>query len=80
MAFLLGLGCSSGAALAALGEDSGVEAFPQSIWELINFVAAIDLDGLASGVVGDDAMITFAEVLLKVGAHGSRDLFVEQVV
>ena len=37
-----------------------MEAFPQGVWELIDFVATVNLDGLSSGVVGDDAMITFA--------------------
>ena len=37
-----------------------MEALAQGIRKLINFVAAVNLDGLSGGVVGDDTVIAFA--------------------
>jgi hypothetical protein len=50
-------------AALTLSEDRGVEALAESIRQLIDLVAAIDLDGLASGMVSDFAVVTLAEVL-----------------
>ena len=57
-----------------------METVAQGIRQLVEFVALVNLDRLARGAVGDDAVFAFAKMLLEIGAHRTRDLFIEQFV
>ena len=50
------------AALFAAGHDGGVQAFAEAGREVVNFVRAIDFNGLAGGVEGDLAVVAASEV------------------
>jgi hypothetical protein len=67
-------------ALLAAGHDGGVEALAQAGGKVVNFVGAIDFDGLAGGVEDYLAVSAAAEVGLKFGAHIRGHLIVDQVI
>jgi hypothetical protein len=56
-----------------------VEAFAEFGGELVDFVLAIDGDGLAGGVEDDFAVVALADVGLDFGEEGGVDLAVEVV-
>jgi len=64
-------GCraSRSAAFFASGHDGGVEAFAEACGEFVDFVRAINLDGLAGGVEDHLAVAAAAEMGLQFGAH-----------
>jgi hypothetical protein len=68
------------AALFAAGHDGGVEALAETGGEIVNFVGAVDLDGLAGGVEGDFAVFAAAHVLLECGSGFGGYRVVDEVV
>jgi len=68
------------AAFFAARHDGGVEAFAEAGGQVVDFVGAVDLNGLARGVQGDFAVFAAAQVFLQVGAHLGRDAVVNEVV
>jgi hypothetical protein len=69
-----------GSTFTAFGEDGGFKPLPEFIGQLINFMSAVDFNGLASRVERYDAVIAAAQVLFQLGPQRRRDLVVEQVV
>jgi len=49
-------------AFGAAGHYGGVELFLEVVGEFVEFVVAVDFDGLARGVVGDYAVLTLEQV------------------
>jgi hypothetical protein len=67
------------AGVAALGHDGGVQALAEFGGELVDFVFAIDGDGLAGGVEHDFAVMALADVGLDFGEELGIDFAVEVV-
>jgi hypothetical protein len=67
------------AAFFTFCQDGGLEALPQSCGQLIDFVVAINLDGLLGGAHRDHAVVASLEVGLQVGNEARGDLMVEKV-
>jgi hypothetical protein len=70
---------SGGAGGGALFHDGGVEALAKVVGELVDFVFAIDGDGLAGGVEDDLAVVALADVSLHFGEELGVYLAVEVV-
>jgi len=71
-----GFGLAAG--LAAF-HDGGTQTGGEVFWQVVGFVAAIDIDGLAGGVDDDLAMVAGAEVLLDLGEQVGVDATVEVI-
>ena len=67
------------AATAALRHDCGMKPLAKLCRELVNFVLAVDGDGLARGVQHDFAMVAFAYVLLDFSKQFRVDLAVKVI-
>ena len=63
----------------ALLHDGGVEALAEFGGELVDFVLAVDGDGLAGGVEDDLAVVALADVGLDFGEEFGVDFAVEVV-
>jgi len=74
------IGEPSLAAFFAAFHDGFVEAVAEGGGHLVDFVGAVDFDGLAGGVESDFAVLAAAEVFLEVGAHLSRHGVIDHVV
>jgi hypothetical protein len=68
------------AALLASGHDGGVESFTQIGGQVVDFVGAVDFDGLAGGIEDDLAVSATAQMGLQLGAHIGGHLVVDQIV
>jgi len=68
------------AALLAAGHDSGVEAVAQAGGQVVDFVRAVDFDGLAGGVEDDLAVATSAQMRLQFGACIGGYRVVDEVI
>ncbi len=67
-------------ALLALRHNRRVKTIAERIRQLVKFVALVNFDGFARRAVSDYAVFAFAKMLLEVGSHRSRNLFIEQFV
>jgi hypothetical protein len=66
---------SPSAAFFAAGHDGGVEALAETVGQVVDFVGAVDFDGLAGGVEDDFAVAAAVQVLFnsaRVSAAPSR--------
>ena len=68
------------AAFFTAGHDGGVEALAQVGRQVIDFVGAVDFDGLAGGAEGHLAVVAAAQMFLQVSAHFSGHRIVDQVI
>jgi len=66
-----------GAAGFATLHDGGAQAVGDFIRQIVEFVAAIDIDGFAGGVDDDLAVVAGAEVLFDLGEQVGVDSTVE---
>lgn len=64
------------AGAAAAGHNGSVQALAQLGGEFVNFVFAVDLDGLAGGVQNNLAVVALADM----GLHFSEELGVDLAV
>ncbi len=71
---------SVSAAALALSKNRQLQAFAQGNWQLVKFVAAVDLNGFTGSAQCDDAMLTSAQVLFQVSSQGDGYSFVDQIV
>ena len=69
----------SSAGICAFLHDGGVQALAEFRGELVDFVLAIDGDGLAGGVEDDLAVVALADVGLDLGKECGVDFTVEVV-
>jgi len=67
-------------ALFAFRHNRRVETVAKRTWQLVQLVPLVDLNRLARCAVGYNAMLTFAKMLLEIGPHRPRNLFIEQFV
>ena len=51
----------------AFVHDRRLQAAAQILWQLVEFLVAIDFDGLAGGVADDVAVMAPRQVILKLG-------------
>jgi hypothetical protein len=67
-------------AFPAFRQDGLVQTLPQILRQLVNLMAAVNLDGLARGAQRDLAVFAAPEMLFKVGAQGNRGILIEHFV
>jgi hypothetical protein len=72
--------CSNpSATLFAFSKNRGLKPLAQPGGQFIDFVIAVNLDGLLRGTQGDHAVLASLEVDLQIGDQASRHLVIEKI-
>jgi hypothetical protein len=67
-------------AFPALGHNGFVQTLAQVVGQLVQFVAAVDLNRLPCRVQRDFAMFAAAEMLLEIDPKRNRRVLIEHVI
>jgi len=67
-------------ALAAFGHNGLVQALAQIFGQLVQLVAAVDLDGLPRRVQRDLAVLALFEMMLEIGTQRNGRVLIEHFI